>query len=80
MVATIKEDRKLIYPLGKGKKGMIIGFSDDYIAKKLMSMGIIPGTSIEYIRQAPFGGTCYVKADNLTLALRKDEAAGILLR
>jgi ferrous iron transport protein A len=45
-----------------------------------MAMGILPGTSIKVIRRAPFGGGCYVKADNMLLALRKDEACSIVLR
>ncbi len=43
-------------------------------------MGILPGSRVEVIRFAPFGGGCYVKADNLLIALRKEEATGIILR
>lgn len=43
-------------------------------------MGILPGTQIEVIRSAPFGGGCYIKADNLLIALRKSEACSIVIQ
>ena len=43
-------------------------------------MGILPGTQIEMVRAAPFGGGCYIKADNLLIALRKSEACSIVIR
>ena len=43
-------------------------------------MGILPGTLIEVVRAAPFGGGCYIKADNLLIALRKSEACSIVIR
>jgi ferrous iron transport protein A len=45
-----------------------------------MAMGVLPGSQIEYIRKAPFGGGCYVKVDNVMLGLRKAEAASIVLK
>lgn len=50
------------------------------MACKLLAMGILPGTEIELIRKAPFGGGCYVKADNILVALREAEAKCIVLR
>ncbi len=45
-----------------------------------MAMGILPGSVVKIIRRAPFGGGCYIKADNILLALRKDEACTIVIR
>lgn len=81
MVAIRKDlEAQSVKELRRGVKGQLIGFTDDQIAKQLMSMGIIPGSKISFVRQAPFGGGCYIKADGLMIALRSEEAASILLR
>ena len=70
-------------PLSKVKKGgggFVSHFTDQLVASKLISMGVLPGTRLEIIRRAPFGGGCYVKADKHYLALRKQEAACIIMR
>lgn len=56
-----------------------IAFEDSALACKLTSMGVLPGTRIEMIRKSPFGDAFYVKADGVRFALRKEEAANILL-
>jgi len=55
-------------------------FRNPQIASKLMAMGIMPGSSIRMIRKAPFGGGCYIKVDNLLIALRESEALSIILK
>jgi ferrous iron transport protein A len=69
-------------PLAKlktGAQGLVAKISNPAVAGKLMAMGILPGTRIHMVRKAPFGGGCYVKADNLLVALRKTEACSIIL-
>jgi ferrous iron transport protein A len=56
-----------------------IAFVDNELACKLTAMGVLPGARIEMVRQAPFGDAYYVKVDGIRLALRAEEAAGILL-
>lgn len=63
-----------------GSSGLVSHFTNERVAGKLLSMGVLPGTLVRMIRKAPFGGTCYIKADNILLALRKDEACSIVLR
>jgi ferrous iron transport protein A len=63
-----------------GAEGCVSHFTNECMACKLISMGILPGTTIKLLRRAPFGGGCYVKADNMLLALRKSEACSIVLR
>lgn len=58
---------------------MVSHFSDNTIGGKLMSMGILPGSSVKILRKAPFGGGCYVKVDNMLIGLRKEEANSIIL-
>lgn len=45
-----------------------------------MAMGLLPGSRVAIVRRAPFGGGWYVKVDNFYLALRKEEAASIVLQ
>jgi Fe2+ transport system protein FeoA len=52
---------------------IISHFTNDQVAGKLMSMGVLPGSEIRLIRKAPFGGGWYVQIDRQILALRKDE-------
>lgn len=70
---------KTLDKVGVGAKGTISHFTNERIASKLLSMGVLPGTTIQVIRKAPFGGGCYVKADNMLLALRQSEACSIVL-
>lgn len=56
-----------------------LSFEDPALAGKLTAMGLLPGTLIEMVRAAPFGQAYYIKADGIRLALRKEEAASILL-
>ncbi len=66
--------------LKSGFKGTIDHFSSDEIARKLMSMGVLPGESIELIRKAPFGGGWYIKVGQRCLALRKQELVCIKMK
>lgn len=79
MVATTNSGKQLA-KLKVGSKGHVSHFTDNCMACKLLSMGILPGTQIEIVRAAPFGGGCYIKADNLLIALRKSEACSIMIR
>ncbi|MEM1326843.1 MAG: FeoA family protein [Bacteroidota bacterium] len=66
--------------LAPNEKGVLMEFTDDRIASKLITMGVFPGTTIELVRYAPFKGGCYVKVDNRAIAIRRDEAQCILLQ
>ena len=57
----------------------IHGFDHQIIARKLMTMGVIPGKHIEILRKAPFNGAFFIRVDELFFAIRKSEAAHILI-
>ena len=42
--------------LKEGEHGIIHQFTDDKMASKLLSMGVLPGKSLRLIRRVPFGG------------------------
>jgi ferrous iron transport protein A len=62
-----------------GQGGVIHQYTNDVIASKLLSMGILPGRSLKLVRRLPFAGGFYVKFDNQTLALRHEEAENIVV-
>ncbi len=79
MVVTPKTDRKSP-TLATQRSGRIAFFTDSLIASKLTSMGVLPGSQIELVRKAPFGGGWYTRVDNLLLALRQKEIDSIVLK
>lgn len=66
-----------IVDLNSGETGIIRYFHDEHATCKLISMGLAPNVRVEVIRKAPFGGTLYIKADKMYMALREEEAASI---
>lgn len=66
--------------LKPGKSGTVAQFSDDQLGSKLLTMGVLPGSQVEIVREAPFGGGVVIKVDNNYLALRKQEVQCILLK
>ena len=79
MVAKLNTEQHLAQ-LKRGGQALVSHFRNPQIASKLMAMGVIPGSSIRMVRKAPFGGGCYVKVDNLLIALRNSEALSIVLK
>jgi ferrous iron transport protein A len=65
--------------LKNGQRGIISRYTDSAVECKLLSMGILPGKSIEIIRRVPFGGGLYLKIDTINLAVREEEAQKIIL-
>lgn len=54
-------------------------FTDDQMASKLMSMGVLPGSSLEILRIAPLRGGYCLKVNGQKIAIRYNEAASILV-
>lgn len=71
---------KILSNIEVGGSGVVSHYKDELLAGKLMAMGILPGSRVQLIRKAPIGGGCYVKVDNLLIALRQSEAANIVLK
>lgn len=79
MVATVTFN-KLLSEAKPGVGEEVSHYTNDSIGGKLMSMGILPGSRVELVRRAPFGGGWYIKVDNLYLALRMEEASSVVLK
>lgn len=82
MIKRIKKTQsKPLSGVDAGELGSVEGFTNDVVANKLMSMGLLPGSTLRLLRKTFMGGTYYVKANNdFYLALRKNEAACILVK
>ncbi len=49
------------------------------LGERLLEMGLTPGTQVEVVRHAPFGGPIEVRVRGYLLLLRRCEAANILV-
>ncbi|MCO5230229.1 MAG: ferrous iron transport protein A [Chitinophagales bacterium] len=62
-----------------GYSARIVSFKEPLLASRLMAMGIIPGTELVVLRKSLMNSTYFIQFPRLALALRKDEAAQILI-
>lgn len=67
--------------LAVGDSGKIVGFDATGKAyrKRLLAMGLTPGTDFSITRFAPMGDPVEIKLRGFSLTLRKDEAAILLI-
>ena len=69
---------KSLKELRPGEKGKITKVSGEgLIRRRILDMGVIPGSEIEMQRVAPLGDPVEVKIKGYCLSLRKNEAANI---
>ncbi|NJN40993.1 MAG: ferrous iron transport protein A [Flammeovirgaceae bacterium] len=62
-----------------GEKAIITGFLDEQLSTKLLEMGFIPGTTIQFNFSAPLGDPICVTVSGYDLSIRMDEASMILI-
>ena len=48
--------------------------SDDAIMLRLMEMGLVPGTAVQVLKRAPFGGPMEIRVGEYRLSIRRREA------
>ena len=62
-----------------GENGRVAGFEEGgrSYRRKLLSMGLTPGTSFSVTRVAPMGDPVEIKLRGFKLSLRKDEASAL---
>ncbi|HMO81691.1 MAG TPA: ferrous iron transport protein A [Pyrinomonadaceae bacterium] len=49
------------------------------VSKRLTEMGLVPGVAVLVIRAAPFGDPFQIRLRGYDLALRRSEAAGVIV-
>ena len=62
-----------------GNSCRVVGWSSN-LSDRLLELGLIPGSSIEVIRKAPFGDPVAYKVKNCQLAISGVEAAHIYVQ
>jgi ferrous iron transport protein A len=72
---------KRLKDMSVGDRGRVQGFDAGASAyrRKLLSMGLTPGTEIQVMRVAPLGDPVEVRVRGCSVSLRKDEAAALLI-
>ena len=62
-----------------GETGLVLGYSETGkgYRKKLLAMGLTPGTELNVTRVAPMGDPVEIQVRGFKLSLRRDEAAAI---
>jgi ferrous iron transport protein A len=67
--------------LASNEEGVVIELPrDERIANRLREMGLLPGTTIIFVRRAPLGDPIEIRLRGYSLSLREQEAAGILVK
>lgn len=62
-----------------GERGRVTGYVSDRLPPRIFEMGLLPGTEVELIRQAPLGDPLDLKVRGFHLSIRKHEAELILI-
>ncbi|MGY6274850.1 FeoA family protein [Methylomonas sp. MgM2] len=67
--------------LATGDSGRIVGFDQKggSYRKKLLAMGLTPGTEFTITRFAPMGDPVEIKLRGFSLSLRKNEASVLMI-
>jgi len=60
-----------------GQHGTIARIDRSVVGHRLMEMGLVPGTRVGVVRQAPLGDPLDVSVRGYHLSLRKSEARGV---
>ena len=71
-------DERTLDQLAAGEVSVIAGINcEPSVARRLMELGLVPGTDIEMIRRAPLGDPLEVRVRGVHLSLRRSEARRI---
>jgi Fe2+ transport system protein FeoA len=58
-----------------GAKARVVEVSgDDSLQQRMLEMGLMPGTEVQVVREAPLGDPIEIKLMGYSLSLRKSEA------
>jgi len=65
--------------LAVGERGQVVGFEEGgrSYRKKLLSMGLTPGTPLEVVRVAPMGDPVEIRVRGTAVSLRMGEAEAL---
>ncbi len=64
--------------LAPGESGVVVRLGGDAgTARRLMELGLVPGTAVEVVRRAPLGDPMELRLRDIHLSLRRSEAVHI---
>lgn len=62
--------------MAPGQRGKVVGFADDSrLSRRLLELGLIPGRTVTYLRNAPLQDPMEIKIGPCCLSLRRSEAS-----
>ena len=75
------ENKRTLEMLAPGQSGIITSVSNESqsVKKRLVDMGLTPGTEVKVVKVAPFGDPLELKLRGYTLSIRKESAAQITI-
>lgn len=74
-------DRSTLAELPIGAEAVVAAVScPRSVARRLMELGVLPGTRVAVIRAAPLGDPLEIEVRGCSLSIRRREAAGIVLQ
>jgi ferrous iron transport protein A len=72
---------KTLSQINPGKRAKIIQIKGKGLARRrILDMGMIPGTELEVIKRAPLGDPIEFKIKGYNLTLRKNEAEQVIVQ
>jgi len=77
---SLNKSLRTIIDLKKGETAIVKQFDNESLSCKLLTMGVLPDAKITLVRKAPFGGAYYLKLNGLNIAVRRNEAASIIIK
>lgn len=76
--ARVHQTARTLDQLAAGERAVIAGVDcPPAIARRLMELGVLPGTEVQVIRRAPLGDPLEIALRGVRLSLRKSEARHI---
>ncbi len=64
--------------LRPGQRGVVQGIDGEpSIVRRLMELGLVPGTTVEFIRRAPMGDPYELRVRGTHLSIRRSEAGNV---
>jgi len=62
-----------------GQTARILSFQDEFLSRKLIEMGCLPGELVKLSNIAPLGDPIAIEVSGYLLSLRKQEASTVLV-
>lgn len=73
-----RDAERTLAQLAPGEGGVVARLEGDpLVVRRLMELGLTPGTPVELVRRAPLGDPVELRVRDVSLSIRRSEAARI---